>query len=128
KEAELFFAEVLKDDLSVANLVASNFTLLNGRLAKHYGIAGVDGYAFRKVKLPADGHRGGVLTMAATLKVSANGTTSSPVVRGAWVLDRVLGTPPPKPPADVPAIEPDIRGATTIREQLAKNRQAATCA
>jgi hypothetical protein len=66
--------------------------------------------------------------MASVLKVTANGTTTSPVLRGAWVLDRVLGTPPPRPPADVPAIEPDIRGATTIREQLAKHRQVASCA
>jgi hypothetical protein len=62
------------------------------------------------------------------LKVTANGTTTSPVTRGAWVLERILGTPPPKPPADVPAVEPDIRGATTIREQLAKHRQVASCA
>jgi hypothetical protein len=69
-----------------------------------------------------------VLTMASVMKVTANGTTTSPVLRGAWVLDRILGTPPPKPPADVEAIEPDIRGATTIREQLAKHRNDATCA
>ena len=72
--------------------------------------------------LPPESHRGGVLTMASVLKVTANGTTTSPVMRGAWVLDRILGTPPPPPPDDVPAIEPDIRGATTIREQLAKHR------
>jgi hypothetical protein len=66
--------------------------------------------------------------MAGVLKVTANGTTTSPVVRGAWVLDRILGTPPPRPPADVPAIEPDIRGATTVREQLAKHRAVASCA
>jgi mono/diheme cytochrome c family protein len=128
KEAELFFAEVLKDDLSMTNFVASDFTMLNGRLAKHYGIPDVDGYTFKKVTLPPASHRGGVLTMAAVLKVTANGTTTSPVVRGAWVLDRILGAPPPKPPTDVPAIEPDVRGTTTIREQLAKHRQAAACA
>jgi len=128
KETELFFAEVLKDDLSLTNFVASDFTMLNGRLAKHYGIPGIDGYAFRKVKLPPDSHRGGMLTMASVLKVTANGTSTSPVTRGAWVMDRILGTPPPKPPADVPAIEPDIRGATTIREQLAKHRQLESCA
>jgi hypothetical protein len=66
--------------------------------------------------------------MASVLKVTANGTTTSPVTRGIWVMDRILGTPPPKPPADVPSIEPDIRGATTIREQLAKHRQIASCA
>ncbi len=128
KETQLFFDEVLKNDLSLTNFVASDFTMLNGRLGKHYGIPGVDGWEFRKVKLPADSHRGGVLTMASVLKVTANGTTTSPVTRGAWVLERILGTPPPRPPADVPALEPDTRGATTIRQQLAKHRQIATCA
>ena len=127
-EAHLFFDEVLKNDLSVTNFVGSDFTMLNDRLAKHYGIPGVEGHAFRKVTLPPDSHRGGVMTMAAVLKVTANGTNTSPVVRGSWVLDRLLGTPPPPPPAGVPAVEPDIRGATTIREQLAKHRQIATCA
>ncbi len=128
RETELFFDEVLKDDLSLTNFVASDFTMLNGRLAKHYGIPGVDGWEFHKVKLPKDSHRGGFLTMASVLKVTANGTTTSPVLRGAWVLDRILGTPPPRPPADVPAIEPDTRGSTTIRDQLAKHRKVATCA
>jgi hypothetical protein len=128
KEAQLFFDEVLKDDLSLTNFVASDFTMLNDRLAKHYGVPGVEGHRFRKATLPADSHRGGVLTMAGVLKVTANGTNTSPVVRGAWVMDRILGTPPPRPPPGVPAIEPDIRGATTIREQLAKHRAVATCA
>jgi mono/diheme cytochrome c family protein len=128
REAELFFRQVLREDLSLESFVASDFAMLNGRLAKHYGIAGIEGWELRKVKLPPESHRGGVLTMAGVLKVTANGTTTSPVVRGAWVLDRILGTPPPKPPADIPAIEPDIRGATTIRQQLAKHRQAASCA
>jgi hypothetical protein len=128
RETELFFAEILKDDLSLSNFVAADFSMLNGRLAKHYGIPGLDGWEFRKVTLPADSHRGGVLTMASVLKTTANGTSTSPVVRGAWVLERILGTPPPKPPADVPAIDPDTRGATTIRQQLAKHRQVATCA
>lgn len=128
REPELFFAEILKDDLSVANFLASDFTLLNGRLARHYSIPEVDGWEFRKTSLPADSHRGGVLTMAGVMKVTANGTSTSPVTRGAWVLERILGTTPPRPPADVPALEPDIRGATTIREQLAKHRQIADCA
>ena len=128
RETELFFAELLKNDLSLANFVASDFSMLNGRLARHYGISGVDGWEFRKVSLPPDTHRGGVLTMASVLKVTANGTTTSPVMRGAWVLKNILGTPPPPPPADVAAIDPDIRGATTIREQLAKHRQLESCA
>src|SRR4029077_7607779 len=109
QETQLFFAEVLKHDLSLTNFVASDFTMLNGRLAKHYGIPNIDGWEFRKVSLPPASHRGGVWTVASGLKVAANGTSTSPVTRGAWVLERVLGTPPPKPPPDVPAIEPDIR-------------------
>ncbi|HEX3998381.1 MAG TPA: DUF1592 domain-containing protein [Pirellulales bacterium] len=128
RETELFFSEILKHDLSVSNFIDSDFSMLNGRLAKLYGIPGVEGWEFRKVPLPANSHRGGVLTMASVLKVTANGTTTSPVLRGAWILDHILGTPPPHPPADVPAIQPDTRGATTIREQLAKHRQLASCA
>ncbi len=128
RETHLFFEEVLKGDRSLLEFVHSDWTMLNSRLARHYGIAGVNGQEFRKVKLPADSHRGGVLTQASVLKVTANGTTTSPVVRGAWVLDRILGTPAPPPPKDVPAIEPDIRGATTIRHQLAKHRTLASCA
>jgi hypothetical protein len=127
-EAHQFFDEVLKHDLSLTNFVASDFTMLNARLARHYGIPGPDGQEFRKVALPPGSHRGGVLTMAGVLKVTANGTSTSPVVRGAWVLDRILGTPPSPPPPGVPAVEPDTRGATTMREQLAKHRQVATCA
>jgi hypothetical protein len=128
KETSLFFDEVLKHDLPITNFVASDFTFLNARLARHYGIPGVEGTEMRKVTLPSESHRGGVLTMGSVLKVTANGTTTSPVLRGAWVLERILGTPPPKPPPDIEAIEPDIRGATTIREQLAKHRQVESCA
>ncbi len=128
RETELFFTEILKNDLSLTNFVASDFSMLNGRLAKHYGIPDIDGWEFRKVTLPKKSHRGGVLTMASVLKVTANGTNTSPVSRGAWVLTRILGTPPPPPPEGVAAFEPDIRGAATIREQLAKHRQDASCA
>lgn len=128
RETELFFDEVLKHDLSLTNFVASDFTLLNGRLGKHYGIPGLTGWEFQKAPLPPESHRGGVLTMASVMKVTANGTTTSPVMRGAWVLDRILGTPPAPPPEGVSAIDPDIRGATTIREQLAKHRSTAACA
>ena len=128
KETTMFFDEVLKNDLPITNFVSSDFTFVNARLAKHYNIPGIEGIDMRKVALPPDSHRGGLLTMASVLKVTANGTTTSPIIRGAWVLERILGTPPPKPPADVEAIEPDIRGATTIREQLAKHRNVESCA
>ncbi|MCB1100479.1 MAG: DUF1592 domain-containing protein [Verrucomicrobiae bacterium] len=128
KEPVLFFDEVLRNDLSVTNFVDSDFTFLNERLARHYGIPGVDGANMRKVAVPPESHRGGVMTMASVLKVTANGTTTSPVLRGAWVLERILGTPPLPPPPNVGAIEPDIRGATTIREQLAKHRTVTSCA
>ncbi|MFN0018714.1 MAG: DUF1592 domain-containing protein [Pirellulaceae bacterium] len=128
KETTLFFDEVLRQDLPLTNFVASDFTFLNARLARHYGIPGIEGTEMRKVALSPDSHRGGVLTMGSVLKVTANGTTTSPVLRGSWVLERILGTPPPKPPPDISAIDPDIRGATTIREQLTKHRQVESCA
>jgi hypothetical protein len=127
RETELFFDEVLKENLSITNFVSADFSLLNGRLARHYGIAGPTGWEFQKIALPPESHRGGVLTMASVLKVTSNGTTTSPVLRGAWVLDRILGTPPAPPPPNVPIIDPDIRGATTIREQLAKHRSVESC-
>lgn len=128
KEPTLFFDEVLRENLSLTNFVAADFTFLNQRLARHYGIPGVEGAEMRKVAVPPESHRGGVMTMASVLKVTANGTTTSPVLRGAWVLERILGTPPSPPPPNVGAIEPDIRGATTIRAQLEKHRKVASCA
>jgi hypothetical protein len=128
RETQLFFEELLRQNLSVKNLVDSDFAMLNGRLAEHYGIPGVEGAAFRKVALKPEYHRGGVLTQASVLKVTANGTTTSPVVRGVWLLDRIMGRPASPPPPNVPAIEPDIRGARTIREQLAKHRATENCA
>jgi hypothetical protein len=128
QEPFAFFNEVLKNDLSLTSFVSSDFSMLNAPLAQLYGLPELAGRDLRKVTLPAGSHRGGVLTMAAILKVTANGTTTSPVLRGAWVLDRILGTPPPKPTVDIEAVEPDIRGATTIREQLAKHRERPECA
>jgi hypothetical protein len=128
RETELFFEEVLKNDLSLLNFVDSEFSILNEPLARHYGIPGVEGPQFRKVKLPAGSHRGGVLTHASVLKVTANGTTTSPVLRGVWVLKNIMGQSVPPPPPDVPAVDPDIRGAVTIRDQLAKHRGIQACA
>ena len=128
KEPALFFEEVLRKNLSLTNFVTSDFTFANARLARHYGIPEVEGAEMRKVTVPPESHRGGVMTMGSVLKVTANGTTTSPVLRGAWVLERILGTPPSPPPPDIGAIEPDIRGATTIRDQLAKHRDDPSCA
>jgi mono/diheme cytochrome c family protein len=127
-ETQLFFNDLVKGNLPARNLVSSDFSMLNERLATHYGIPGVDGVALRRVKLPAGSVRGGLLTQASVLKVTANGTTTSPVIRGAWIMERILGKPPRPKPASVPAIEPDTRGATTIREQLARHRSEASCA
>ena len=128
EETHRFFNEILSRDLSLLNFVDSDFVIINERLAKHYGIAGVHGQAFRKVDLPAGSVRGGVLTQASVMKVTANGTTTSPVLRGVWVMENILGQAVPPPPSDVPAVEPDIRGATTLREQLAKHRNLQSCA
>jgi hypothetical protein len=127
-EARAFFAELLDKDLSATNVIHSDFAMLNQRLAEHYGIQGVVGSAIRKVTLPEKSGRGGILTQAAVLKVTANGTVTSPVRRGVWVQQKILGQPPDSPPPNVPAIEPDVRGATTIREMLVKHRTVASCA
>ncbi len=128
RESHAFFDELLTKDLSVLNFVESDFAMLNSRLAKHYGIPDVNGLDIRRVALRPEWHRGGVMTHASVLKVSANGTTTSPVLRGVWLLDRILGRPAPPPPPNVPAVEPDIRGAKSIREQLAKHREVESCA
>ena len=128
RETKLFFEEILRGDRSVTEFVHSDWTFLNERLARHYGIPGVAGGEMRLVKLPPGSHRGGVLTQASVMKVTADGTKTSPVLRGKWVLDRIVGKPPAPPPPNVSAIEPDIRGATTIRQQLDKHRNTEACA
>jgi hypothetical protein len=128
RETELFFDEILTKNLSLVNFVDSDFSFLNGRLASHYGIEGVQGQSFRRVRLPAESPRGGLLTQASILKVTANGTYTSPVLRGVWILENILGQPTPPPPDNVGSVEPDIRGATTIREQLARHRNIESCA
>lgn len=127
-ETHSFLNELLAKDLSVTNLVRSRFTFLNNRLARHYRIDGVPGDELRRVSLWPENHRGGLLTQGSVLKVTANGTTTSPVVRGVWVSERILGTEIAPPPDSIPAIEPDIRGATTIRELLNKHKSDESCA
>lgn len=127
-ETRRFFDEMLTADLPTMSFVDSNWTFLNARLAAHYGIAGVTGWELHKTAVQPADHRGGVITQASVLKLTTNASYTSPVKRGAWVLERILGTPPPPPPPDVKAVEPDIRGATTIREQLARHKDVAVCA
>jgi hypothetical protein len=127
RETRSFITELIRENLGAASLIDSDFAMLNARLAAHYGIPGVSGLGIRKVKLPAESHRGGLLTQASVLKVSANGTNTSPVVRGVWVMDRLLGIEPSPPPPGIPGVEPDIRGATTLRELLAKHRSMESC-
>ena len=128
-ETHAFLQQMLDGDRSVQRLIQADETFLNNRLARYYRIDGVEGDELRPVSLKPDSHRsGGVLTQGAILKVTANGTNTSPVIRGIWVSERLLGIDIPAPPTNVPAIEPDIRGAKTIREMLAKHRSDSSCA
>ncbi len=126
-ESRAFFEELLEQNLSVSNLVKSDFAMLNNRLGRHYGIEGVKSPSIQRVSLPADSPRGGFLSQGSVLKVSANGTNTSPVVRGVWVMERILGKTPPPPPPGIPGVEPDIRGAETLRDLLDKHRNSETC-
>ena len=127
-ETRAFFRELIEKNLDATHLVRSDFAMLNEKLATHYGIDGVSGSQIRHVTLPANHPRGPFLTQAAILKITANGTTTSPVPRGTFVMARLLGQEPEPPPPNIPAIEPDVRGAKTIREQLDKHRADASCA
>lgn len=128
EETRAFFRELIDQNLPISTLVDSNFVFVNERLADHYGIPSVHGVQLRRVELPTNSIRGGLLTQASLLKVTANGSTTSPVQRGAWVMERILGEKPSPPPPDVPAIEPDTRGAVTIRQQLDLHRNSEACA
>jgi hypothetical protein len=127
-ETQLFFQKLIRENLPVSNLIDSRWAVLNSHLARHYGLPPVEGIKMRVVDLPVDSVRGGLLTQASVLTVTANGTTTSPVLRGVWIMERILGDPPSPPPPGVGAVEPDTRGATTIREQLDKHRASASCA
>jgi len=127
-ETREFFAHLMRENLSVEHLIDSDFTFLNRKLAEHYGIEGVEGEEMRKFKLDADCVRGGILTHASIAKVTANGTVTTPVKRGNFVLTNLLGLPPNPPPPGIGSIEPDTRGATTIRETLQKHQSVEACA
>lgn len=131
-EAVYFFRDLLANDGTVARFIDADYTFVDKKLAKLYDLPEqktlrlADG--FQKVVLRDNSHRGGLLGMAAVLTVSANGVETSPVTRGVWVSENILGIQPPPPPDEVPAIEPDVSGATNIRERLAKHRDDVTCA
>ena len=126
-ETQLYFRELIKGNLGIRHVIDSDFIIINERLATLYDIEGVFGAHFRPVELRAQSPRGGLMTQASVLKVTANGTSSSPVTRGAWIMERILGDPIPPPPPAVQAIESDIRGAQTIRQQLALHRSQESC-
>ncbi|MFM8890460.1 MAG: DUF1592 domain-containing protein [Planctomycetia bacterium] len=128
RETRSFFAAMIRENLPATAVVQTDFAFVNDRLARHYGLPEVVGSAIQKVAVPADSPYGGLLTQAAVQKVTSNGTSTSPVLRGVWIMDRLLGQPPPPPPPGVPAVEPDIRGAKSIRGLLALHTRSATCA
>ncbi len=127
EETQLYFQELIHKNLPTRSIIDADFTFANERLAVHYQLPATGGVAMQRVALPPESPRGGLLTQASVLKVTANGTTTSPVVRGAWVNERILGVKNPPPPKSVPAIDPDTRGATTIRQQLLLHRADSSC-
>ena len=132
RETRTYVSKLIEQDLSVARFVDSDFACLNERLARHYRITDnikgwQPGKGIQTVSLAPASRRGGLITQGAILKVTADGTTTSPVVRGVFVNERILGVRIPPPPPGVPAVEPDVRGATSIRDQLAKHRSDQSC-
>jgi mono/diheme cytochrome c family protein len=138
KETEMYFAGVLREDRNIFEFVDSDYTFLNERLAKHYGISGVQGDEFRRVSLvgrsgtPSDAaaarQRGGVLTQASVLRVTSSPTRTSPVKRGKWILEQILGTEPPPPPANVEQLADGRRASGTLRQRLEQHRSKPSCA
>jgi hypothetical protein len=127
-ETQAFLKAMVRENLPATTLVTADFTFVNDRLARHYDLPRVSGSAMQRVSLPKGSPFGGLITQAALMKHTANGTTTSPVLRGVWVMEKLLGQLPPPPPKSVPAVEPDIRGATTIRDLLAKHTESKSCA
>ena len=129
QETELFLDSVLREDRSVLNLIRADYTFLNERLAKHYGIADVYGTRFRRVTLPPGTHRGGLLRQGSVLAVTSYATRTSPVLRGVFVLKNVFGAPPPPPPPNVPALdESNVAANLSMRERMAAHRSNPVCA
>ncbi len=129
RETELHFEAVLRDDRSVLDLLKADYTFLNERLAKHYGIPNVYGSRFRRVALAGDSERGGLLRQGSVLTVTSYATRTSPAIRGKWILENFVGTPPPPPAPDVPALKDNTVAATlSVRERLAEHRANPACA
>src|SRR5262249_14283335 len=131
RETELFVGSVLRNNRAALELLTADYTFVNERLARHYGIPGVYGNRFRRVTL-ADDRRRGLLGQGSVLTVTSRPNRTSPVLRGKWILDAILGTPPPDPPANVPALEEKGEGNSqqiaTVRERMAAHRKNPTCA
>src|SRR5262249_29765620 len=119
----------IREDRSILDLICADFTYLNERLARHYGIKGVVGPEFRRVRLEGL-ERGGLLTHASVLTVTSNPNRTSPVRRGRWVLEQILGSPPPPPPPDVTALKEDraVESAVSVRRRMEQHRAQASCA
>jgi hypothetical protein len=126
KETELFFEAILTEDRSILDFIDADFSFVNERLAKHYGIDGVKGTNFRRIKLPAN--RGGILTQASILTLTSYPARTSPVQRGKWVLETVFNTPPPPPPEDVPALEEQKQLKGSLRQVMEQHRTNPVCA
>jgi len=129
EETELFFDSILREDRSVLTFIKSDYTFLNERLAKHYGIPDIYGSRFRRVTLAPDSHRGGLLRQGSVLSVTSYATRTSPVLRGVLVLKNILGAPPPPPPPNVPALdESTVTANLSMRQRMAAHRKNPTCA
>ena len=130
RETELFVESLIREDRSVLDLLRANYTFVNERLAKHYGIPHVYGSRFRRITFDEDSTRGGLLRHGSILSVTSFATRTSPVVRGKWILDNILGVPPPPPPPDVPDFPERKTGGRelSMRERLAEHRANVVCA
>lgn len=130
REAEMYFTHILREDRSVLEFIDSDYTFLNDTLARHYGLPRVSGSEMRKVKLPENHARGGLITMAAVLTLTSNPTRTSPVKRGKWILEVLLGTPPPPPPPGVEELKDDKKGELkgTLRQKMEQHRANPNCA
>jgi uncharacterized protein DUF1588/uncharacterized protein DUF1585/uncharacterized protein DUF1592 len=130
RETQLFFESIIRENRSVIDLLGADYTFLNERLARHYGIPGVFGERFRRVSLPPDSVRGGLLGQGSILMATSYPNRTSPVIRGKWILENVFGAPPPPPPPNVPELKDDRdpRKVLPMREQLAAHRKNPACA